>query len=154
MRVFTSMSPQDIQDEGKHLGVKVLKKYLQSARDGFSVNTNGVGGESEFEHWVLQVLRSYGYEGVPHVGVCGYSIDIAVRHPGKPGVFLCGIECDSATCHNASSVRERERLRHEILEKYGWRIYRIWSTDWFRDPGFQTRQLIGYLQDLHPPTRQ
>ena len=154
MRVFTSMSPQDIQDEGRHLGVKVLKKYLQSARDGFSVNTNGVGGESEFEHWVLQVLRSYGYEGVPHVGVCGYSIDIAVRHPGKPGVFLCGIECDSATCHNASSVRERERLCHEILEKYGWRIYRIWSTDWFRDPGFQTRQLIGYLQELHPPMRQ
>ena len=156
IKVFTSMSPQDIQDEGKHRGVKVLKEYLQFARDGFSVNMNGIGGEceSEFEHWVLQVLRSYGYEGVPQVGVCGYRIDIAVRHPGKPGVFLCGIECDSAAKHSARSVRERDRLRDEILEKYGWRIYRIWSTDWFRDPSYQTSQLLGYLLELHPPMRQ
>ncbi|MEJ2246745.1 MAG: AAA domain-containing protein [Acidobacteriota bacterium] len=153
IKIFTSMYPHDIQDEEKHWGVKVLKEYLQFAHDGFSINMNEVGGEcqSEFEHWILQVLRSYGYEGVPQVGVCGYHIDIAVRHPGKPGVFLCGIECDSATYHGAPSVRERDRLRQEILEKYGWKIYRIWSTDWFRNPGFQTRQLLGYLQELHPP---
>jgi hypothetical protein len=156
IKVFTSMSPRDIHDEGRHWGVKVLKEYLQFARDGFSVNTDGVGGEceSEFEHWVLQVLRSYGYEGIPHVGVCDYRIDIAVRHPGKPGVFLCGIECDGAAYRSACPVRERDRLRYEILEKYGWRIYRIWSTDWYRNPSFQTRQLIGYLQELHPTMNQ
>ena len=70
----------------------------------------------------MEVLRAQGYEGVPQVAVCGYRIDIAVRHPTQPGVFLCGIECDGATYHSARSVRERDRLRPEILEKYGWKL--------------------------------
>ena len=75
--VFTSMVPEEIQDEDKHWGVKVLKHYLQFARDGIAVlpTTNGQC-ESEFEQWVLQVLQSHGYEGVPQVGICGYRIDM------------------------------------------------------------------------------
>src|SRR5439155_24939787 len=150
--VFTSMMPEEIQDEGKQWGVKVLKGYLQFARDGIAAIPTTKGEcESEFGQWVLQVLQSHGYQGVPQVGICGYWIDIAVRHPAKPGVFLCGIECDGATYHSARSVRERDRLRQEILEKYGWKLYRVWSTDWFRNPNLQTRQLLGYLQQLHPP---
>jgi very-short-patch-repair endonuclease len=150
--VFTSMIPEEIQDEGKQRGVKVLKGYLQFARDGISVIPTTTTGEceSEFEQWVLQVLQAHGYQGEPQVGVCGYRIDIAVRHPAKPGVFLCGIECDGATYHSARSVRERDRLRQEILEKYGWKLYRIWSTDWFRNPNLQTKQLLRFLQQLHP----
>ena len=72
---------------------------------------------ARFERWVLQVLRAHGYDAVAQVGVCGFRIDIAVRHPAKPGVFLCGIECDGATYHSARSVRERDRLRQEILER-------------------------------------
>lgn len=149
--VFTSMVPEEIQDEGKRWGVKVLKGYLQFARDGIAVIPLPPNEcESEFEQWVLQVLQAHGYLGVAQVGVCGYRIDIAVRHPTRPGVFLCGIECDGATYHNARSVRERDRLRQEILEKYGWKLYRIWSTDWFRNPNLQTKQLLRYLQQLHP----
>lgn len=150
--VLTSMIPEEIQDEGKQWGVRVLKGYLQFARDGIAaIPTSGGECESEFEQWVLCVLQAHGYEGVPQVGVSGYRIDIAVRHPTKLGVFLCGIECDGATYHSARSVRERDRLRQEILQKYGWKLYRIWSTDWFRNPNLQTKQLLKYLQELHPP---
>src|SRR5579884_1336260 len=154
--VFTSMTPEDIQDEGKHPGVGVLKRYLQYARDGIAVGPTPTGAEceSEFERWVLQVLQAHGYHGVPQVGVCGYRIDIAVRHPAKPGVFLCGIECDGATYHSARSVRERDRLRQEILERYNWKLYRIWSTDWFRNPSLQTKQLLRFLEQLHAPIVQ
>lgn len=75
---------------------------------------------------------------MPQVGVWGYRLDIAVKHPGNSSTFLCGIECDGATYHNARSVRERDRLRQEVLEKYGWKLYRILSTDWFRNPALQT----------------
>jgi very-short-patch-repair endonuclease len=150
--VFTSMIPEEIQEEGKQRGVKVLKGYLQFARDGFVAIPTAQGEcESEFEEWVLQVLSAHGYEGVPQVGVCGYRIDIAIRHPAKPSIYLCGVECDGATYHSARSVRERDRLRQEILEKYGWKLYRIWSTDWFRNPSLQTKQLLKYLEQLHPP---
>ncbi len=150
--VFTSMIPEEIEEEGKQWGVKVLKGYLQFARDGFVAIPAAQGEcESEFEEWVLQVLKAHGYQGVPQVGVCGYRIDIAVRHPAKSSVYLCGVECDGATYHSARSVRERDRLRQEILEKYGWKLYRIWSTDWFRNPSLQTKQLLKYLEQLHPP---
>lgn len=150
--VFTSLVPEEIEDEGKHWGVRVLKGYLQFARDGLASIPSANGEcDSEFEQWVLQVLQSHGYQGVPQVGVCGYRIDIGVKHPGNPGVFLCGIECDGATYHSARSVRERDRLRQEVLERYGWKLFRIWSTDWFRNPSLQTKQMLAYLQQLHPP---
>jgi very-short-patch-repair endonuclease len=147
--VFTSMVPEEIQEEDRHWGVKVLKGYLQFARDGITAIPTSTGEcENEFEQWVLEVLQAHEYQAVPQVGVCGYRIDMAVRHPVKPGVFLCGIECDGANYHSARSVRERDRLRQEILKKYGWKLYRIWSTDWFRNPGLQTERLLSFLERL------
>lgn len=151
--LFTSMKPEEIQDEGKHWGVRVLKGYIQFARDGSAVLP--VMGDrecdSEFESWVIESLRAAGFESVPQLGFAGYRIDIAVRHPLHPGTFLCGIECDGATYHSARSIRERDRLRQEILERLGWRIYRIWSTDWFRNPALEMTKLLDFLQKLAGP---
>lgn len=148
--VFSSMTPEEIQHEGKQPGVRILKSYLQYARDGRALATQAVGeaAENEFEKWVSDSLKANGYEAVPQLGFEGYSIDIAVRHPHKPGVFICGIECDGATYHSAPSVRERDRLRQEILENLGWNIYRIWSTDWFRNPELQRKRLFKHLEEL------
>ena len=148
--VFTSMRPEDIQEENRHKGVRALKLYLQHARDGIAALPVASRAEcdSEFERWVLDVLKNRGYDAVPQLGFSGYRIDIAVRNPSSPGTFLCAIECDGASYHSARSARERDRLRQEVLERYGWKIYRIWSTDWFRNPSLQTKNLLQYLQRL------
>ncbi len=148
--VFTSMKPEDIQEEGKHWGVRVLKGYLRYARDGHGILPEALAEhpENEFEQWVLDILRTHGFDAVPQLGFVGYRIDIAVRNPKHPGTFICGIECDGASYHRARSVRERDRLRQEVLERLGWNIYRIWSTDWFRNPSLQTRKLIDHLKAL------
>jgi hypothetical protein len=39
--------------------------------------------DSEFERWVMEMLQESGYETVPQLGIAGYSIDLAVRHPDK-----------------------------------------------------------------------
>ena len=150
LELFTSMRSEDIQDEGKQWGVRALKGYLQFANTGSWLLPTASDSEcdSEFEEWVLRNLRANGFEAVPQLGFAGYRIDIAVRHPDKPGTFICGIECDGATYHSAKSVRERDRLRQEVLERLGWNIYRIWSTDWFRNPNLQTRNLIKHLKTL------
>jgi hypothetical protein len=46
-------------------------------------------------------------------------------------------------------VRDRDRIRQEILESLGWRgrIWRIWSTDWFRAPRQEIQKLISFLED-------
>lgn len=82
--------------------------------------------------------------------MAGYRIDIAVKHPDASGSYLAAIECDGASYHSALSVRDRDRIRQEILEALGWRgrIWRIWSTDWFRTPRQETEKLISFLDDI------
>jgi REase_MTES_1575 len=69
----------------------------------------------------------------PQVGVSFFRIDLGVVHPDFPGRYLAGIECDGAAYHRSATARDRGRLREMILSDLGWRIRRIWSTDWWMD---------------------
>jgi len=152
VELFTSLSPEDIVvDEKTPLGTKALRDYLDFAKRGVLVTTDE--GErdpdSDFEVSVANVITSMGYEVKPQLGVAGFFIDMAVRNPDRPGEFLAGIECDGATYHSGFSVRDRDRIRQEILESLGWRgrIHRIWSTDWFYNPRREIERLRGFLED-------
>lgn len=152
IELFTSMSPEDIVvDERTPLGTKALRDYLDFAKRGVLVTTDE--GErdpdSDFEVSVANVITSLGYEVKPQLGVAGFFIDMAVRNPDRPGEFLAGIECDGATYHSGFSVRDRDRIRQEILESLGWegRIYRIWSTDWFYNPRREIERLRSFLEE-------
>ena len=94
------------------------------------------------------VLKENGYEVVPQVGVAGFFIDLGVKHPAKAGTFLLGIECDGASYHSGRSARDRDRLRQEILENLGWKIHRVWSTDWFRSRDSEIKRMLRYIEDL------
>jgi very-short-patch-repair endonuclease len=135
--LFSSLRPEDItfDPEKTARGVRVLRNYLIYARDGRldpGVAT-GRGPDSPFEIAVAEALRARGHMVELQVGVAGYFIDIAIRHPAKRASFVVGIECDGAGYHSAKSARDRDRLRQEALERLGWRLVRVWSTDWFRD---------------------
>ncbi|MFG0875782.1 DUF559 domain-containing protein, partial [Aeromonas media] len=97
---------------------------------------------------VMEALRKAGFECEPQVGVAGFFIDLAVKDPGYPGRYLMGIECDGAAYHSAKSARDRDRLRQEVLERLGWRISRIWSTDWFSNPDEVLSPIIRKLHQL------
>ncbi len=152
IELFTSMMPEDIVvDERTPLGTKALRDYLDFAKRGVLVSTDE--GErdpdSDFEVSVANVISSMGYEVKPQLGVAGFFIDMAVRNPDRPGEFLAGIECDGATYHSGFSVRDRDRIRQEILESLGWkgRIHRIWSTDWFYDPRRAIVRLREFIEE-------
>ncbi|MEH2279105.1 MAG: hypothetical protein V7K40_31060 [Nostoc sp.] len=82
------------------------------------------------------------------VGCPGYRIDLAVVNNNHQGEFLLGIECDGASYHSSPTARDCDRLRQEVLEKLGWKIHRIWSTDWFRNKPVQVRLLIERIKQL------
>ena len=42
----------------------------------------------------------------------------------------------------------RDILRQEVLEGMGWKIYRIWSTDWFKNPQAELKKLDKYIKKL------
>ena len=151
--IYTSLRPEDIVIDGTTPdGTKALRNYLEYARTGSLTITEETDCEpdSDFEISVIDTLKLRGYEVTPQLGVAGYRIDIAVKHPDAPGSYLAAIECDGASYHSALSVRDRDRIRQEVLESLGWRgrIWRIWSTDWFRTPRQETEKLISFLEDL------
>lgn len=158
MHVFTSMKAEDIlESESTKAGVKALRGFLHFAEKG---NMDGLGKvigkapDSHFEVGVIEALYAAGFSCEPQVGVAGFFIDIAVKDPGNPGRYLMGIECDGATYHSAKSARDRDRLRQEVLERLGWRIRRIWSTDWFSNPQGELDQIIRELNKLKTATTE
>jgi very-short-patch-repair endonuclease len=143
--VFSSIDPADIRAEEKSpWGVRALKGYLKFAKDGVLdiAVESGRSPDSEFEVAVIDVLRNSGFEAVPQIGIVGYFIDIAVRHPQRSGEFVLGVECDGAMYHSSRSARDRDRLRQEVLERLNWRIHRIWSLDWYRNPKRESERLM------------
>jgi very-short-patch-repair endonuclease len=130
--------------------VETLKNFLSFAETGHLHQAifTGRAPDSDFEVAVASALGRAGFECVPQVGVAGFFIDVAVRDPGKSGRYLMGIECDGASYHSAKSVRDRDRLRQAVLERLGWRIRRIWSTDWYRNPQAEIEPIIRELNAL------
>ena len=108
----------------------------------------GLEPDSPFETAVIRMLRDYGWVVHPQVGCSGYRIDIGVVDPRAPGRYLLGIECDGRSYHSGATARDRDRLRQHVLEGLGWRIHRIWSTDWWMDPEGQIKKMTVLLQNL------
>ena len=149
MHVFTSMRPEDVvPTDTSSRGLHALKNFLSYAKNGIIDQPKVTGKEpdSDFEIAVATALQQAGFEADYQVGVAGFYIDIAVKHPLKAGFYLMGIECDGAAYHSAKSARDRDRLRQEILEMKGWNIRRVWSTDWFKD---YKSVLAPIIQELH-----
>ena len=147
--VFSNITSDDIDLRRTQApGVVALKRFLKYAQtaDLDLPTASGRGPESPFEADVMAVLRERGYLVEPQVGSAGFTIDLAVVDGRRPGRYLLGIECDGATYHRARSARDRDRLRQEVLEGLGWRIHRIWSTDWFNHREREIDRLMGAIE--------
>ncbi len=139
--VFSTLRSHQIDlGRTRSVGVRDLKTFLDYAQRGpiaiaESLVVDGdLQFDSPFEEEVHSMLRERGWNVHTQVGCAGYRIDLGVIHPDEPGRFVLGIECDGAYYHSAKSARDRDRLRSEVLGRLGWRLHRIWSTDWWLDP--------------------
>ncbi len=141
---FSSMTAADIEgDEIGNPGTYMLKRWLEYSASGVldAGDVTPREPDSDFEIFVIEQIKSMGCIPVPQVGVAGYFIDIGIRHSDWPHGFILGVECDGASYHSAKSARDRDRLRQEVLEHLGWRLHRIWSTDWFNNPHREAEKL-------------
>src|SRR6516165_2575936 len=152
---FSSMTASDVTaEEHSNAGAYLLKRWLEYSATGLLESGEHTEREpdSDFEVFVMNQISAMGCEPVPQVGVAGYFVDIGVRHRDWPYGFVLGVECDGATYHSAKSARDRDRLRQEVLEGLGWRLHRIWSTDWFNNPSREADRLrpiiASRLEDL------
>lgn len=149
--IFSSIRPEEIDlSRTRAVGVTDLKNYLEFAAKGprslvEQAVPTGMEPESPLEIEIVRALRDKGWIVHPQVGCSGYRIDMAVVHPQEPGKYLLGIECDGATYHSLPTARDRDRLRQIVLEGLGWKLHRVWSTDWWNDPDREIQKLEAAL---------
>lgn len=144
MEVFSNFTADDLKTTpSSPFGVRALKVFLKYAETGLlPVNEETTKeADSPFELEVKRAIEQLGYEVQPQVGSQGFYLDLAVRDPAKPGRYILAVECDGASYHSSLAARDRDRLRQSVLEGLGWRFHRIWSTEWFRNPGAEVVRL-------------
>ena len=163
MLIVTSFDANELQvEDAKNDGPRILKKYLlyaQAINDGDKAaaqsillsfgdaerRADNVAFDSDFENQVYDELTKYGYQVETQVGIGGYSIDLAIKRDGK---FILGVECDGKLYHSSKSARERDYHRQKYLESRGWRIHRIWSTNWWKNPKTEIAKIRSLVDSL------
>ena len=127
-------------------GPKLLKLYLEYAEKGSQVLGNSLETINEnkdlsFEKEVYEFLKENSLDVEMNVGSSSHKIDIALKSP-LTNDYILAIECDGSSYHKSKSSRDRDRLREEILTRIGWKYYRIWSTEWFKNKDIEKKKLL------------
>lgn len=132
-------------------GVRDLKGFLEYAEKGPAAIAEATQPdpdadfESPFEEAVFEALVQQGWEVHKQVGCARYRIDLAIVDSAAPGRYLLGVECDGANYHRAKTARDRDKLREGVLRDLGWKLHRVWSTDWWTDPDRELQKLEAAL---------
>lgn len=153
LRVFSSLRGEQMDlSRTKANGVRDLKHFLEFAEYGpralAEAHRGSLGDfESPFESSVAAALGRKGWQVHTQIGASSFRVDLGVVHPDFGGRYLAGVECDGATYHRSATARDRDKLREQVLRGLGWEIVRIWSTDWWVNPG-------GTLENVHAALTQ
>ena len=106
---------------------KLLKYYLNPKRQTQEINHKLC--ESKFELDVCQAIENKGYEVIPQYHVAGYYIDLVVGGTRNQ----LAVECDGDEWHGIEEY-ESDVARQRILERCGWRFWRVRGCEYYRDP--------------------
>jgi len=164
MIILCSIDPSEIKPTSTNRGPQLLRKFLEYSKATSQRNRsaqasilrdigNSMGVEhkslqtfeSDFERLVAERLENLGHTVHTQIGESGYRIDLAIVHPKDPSRYALGIECDGKTFHEKIDVRERDVLRQQFLEGRGWKIARIWSVNWWRNPDREIAKILDKL---------
>lgn len=131
-------------------GAIMLRNYIEYVEQGGKLPADSVTATNDetndFEDSIAMSLRDRGLVVDEQVGASEYRIDLAIRDPRENNRYVMAVECDGATYHHTKTARDRDVLRQEVLESQGWKIYRVWSTDWFRDREEALKHLLFALE--------
>ncbi len=161
--VFSNITADDLDlSRTESEGLYALKAYLTYAAaepaalrqaQGATV-AEPVEAPDDFANEIARLLREAGYSVAQRVGQDGVMLDLAVRDPHDPDRYRLGIVCDGPSYATAGSAREREIIKPAVLAGLGWRVYRLWSTAWYREAEEARERLLTAVSEALQPTPQ
>ncbi|EPD83041.1 hypothetical protein HMPREF1529_03053 [Microbacterium sp. oral taxon 186 str. F0373] len=119
MTLVTSFAAEDVAPDGhSSAGYRLMYQFIRFVASGGNSLTDGTSQATPLNPFEIDIKKRLEAAGLvldPQVGVGGYRIDFAARHPDTPGRHVLAIEADGAAYHSGHIARERDRLRQELL---------------------------------------
>lgn len=152
MLVFSTLRAHHLQASRiSAQGVLGLRSFLEYAEKGKHALPAGEQAKqiplvSHVHRGIAEKLRQRGYETDLYVGTSGYRIDIGVRHPERGEQYVLGILMDGPMYRNADTARDRDILREQVLRQLGWKLYRLWTPDWWENADKVVDGIVAAIQ--------
>lgn len=130
-----------------------LLNFLMQDKQAESNNTLTAANfltESPFEeeviHELIQIIPAQYV--ITQFQLGGFRLDIVVKN--KEGLPVVVIECDGKAYHSSKVAYRYDIHRQNILERHGLHVYRIWSTNWWREKEREIKKLRRTLEEKCP----
>lgn len=102
--------------------------------------------EEEVVHTLLEIIPADCIQTQFQLG--GFRLDIVIKNKAEIPVIV--IECDGKNYHSSKVAYRYDIHRQNILERHGLMVYRIWSTNWWRERDREIQKLRRTLEERFP----
>ena len=102
------------------------------------------GRASEFEYEVAKIIINKGYKIIPQYEVAGYRIDLVIQGENSK----LAIECDGDKYHNGFEKWHEDIERQQILERAGWKFWRLTGSAFYRHKEVALDSLWAKLDEM------
>jgi len=150
MQVFSTLRADQIDlnrtnSEGV-AGLKAFLAYAEKGKQALPSNLTAVSDNAPgLEEVIAAEIRKHGYKANTRIGCSAYKIDIGIVHPDYPNQYLLAILCDGKTYRAAKTPGDREIVQPGVLKSLGWNIIKVWSTEWWENPGKVTQDILAAI---------
>ena len=136
-------------------GVRALREFLEYAENlTIGAHTADEHTQAPFEDAIASFLEENGYIVDKQIGCAGFRVDLAIVDEENPGKYILGITTDGKMYASSKVARDRDRLREQVLEGLGWKLYHLWSTDWYRNRDLGRKKLLESIEKSIKETRE
>ena len=154
--VFSNFKAHDMNlTANPPYGVKSLKEFLEYA-ENLTLGTQKVSESTKepFEDAIASFLQENGYTVDKNIGCAGFRVDLAIVDDENPGKYILGITTDGKMYSSSKVARDRDRLREQVLTGLGWKLYHLWSTDWYRNRDLGRKKLLENVEKSIKASRE
>ena len=154
--VFSNFKAYDMHlTSNPPYGVKALKEFLAYAENlTLGHHETESYAKEPFEDAIASFLEENGYSVDRQIGYAGFRVDLAIIDDENPGKYILGITTDGKMYSSSKVARDRDRLREQVLAGLGWKLYHLWSTDWYRNRDLGRKKLLDFVENSIRETRE